>query len=179
MKTKLILSKPAEVESECLAVVVLDHSESKATDNGNKEKPAPKVASSDAAVAAAAAEVIKSGELTGKSLEIVLLHSPQGVKAKRLLLIGGGKAKNFSASELRKLSGAAVRYLKPRSIRSLSFAVPDAMDAAEAVKAIVEGAFVGDFETDTYRSDRKDQKLQELAVMAPAGAKKEALQQAL
>jgi leucyl aminopeptidase len=178
MKTKLILTKPAEVESECLAAVVLDHSESKASGNGNKEKPAPKVASSDAAIAAAAAEVIKSGELTGKSLEIVLLHSPQGIKAKRLLLIGGGKAKDFSASELRKLSGAAVRYLKPRSIRSLSFATPDGMDAADAVKAVVEGAFVGDFDPDTYRSDRKDQSLHELTVVAAAAAKKESLQRA-
>ena len=166
------------MESECLAAVVLDHSESKAGGNGNKEKAAPKVASSDSAIATAAAEVIKSGEFTGKSLEIVLLHSPQGVKAKRLLLIGGGKAKDFSASELRKLSGAAARYLKPRSIRSLGFTVPDSGDAAEGVKAIVEGAFVGDFEPDTYRSDRKDQQLRELTVVAPAGAKKEALQQA-
>ncbi|HEV2114128.1 MAG TPA: leucyl aminopeptidase, partial [Terriglobales bacterium] len=179
MKTKLVLSKPAEVESECLAVVVLDHSKSKADSNSNKEKPMPKVASSDAAIVAAAAEVIGSGELTGKSLEAVLLHSPKRVKAKRLLLVGGGKAKDFSASELRKLSGAAVRHLKPRAIRSLSFATPDGMEGGEAVRAIVEGAFVGDFDPDTYRSDRKDQRLQGLTVIAPAAAKKDALQRAL
>ena len=28
-------------------------------------------------------------------LETTLLHKPQGLKAKRLLLIGGGKAKKF------------------------------------------------------------------------------------
>src|SRR5579864_6169295 len=179
MKTKLILIKLAEVESECLAVVVLDHSESKASGNGNKEKPVPKVASGDAAVAPAAGEVISSGELTGKSLEMVLLHSPKGLKAKRLLLIGGGKAKDFSAAELRKISGAAVRYMKPRAIRSLSFATPDGIEAAEAVRAIVEGAFVGDFDPDTYRSDRKDQRLQELTVVGPVNGKKEALQKAL
>ena len=44
---------------------------------------------------AAAADLIASGEVTGKMLETTLLHKPQGLKAKRLLLIGGGKAKKF------------------------------------------------------------------------------------
>ena len=38
-----------------------------------------------------------------------MLHKPAGLKAKRLLLIGGGKAKKPSVSELRKIAGAAVR----------------------------------------------------------------------
>src|SRR5438067_9150295 len=150
MNTKLALTKPAELETECLAVAVLDHAESKSRDNGKPEKPAPKVASGDSAIASAAAELIASGELTGKSCEMVLLHSPRGLKAKRLLLVGGGKAKSFSAYELRKLAGAAVRFLKPRSLRNLAFITPNAMDVSEAVKATVEGAFVGDFDVDTY-----------------------------
>ena len=44
----------------------------------------------------AAADLISSGEVTGKIFETVMLHAPRGVKAKRLLIIGGGKAKNFS-----------------------------------------------------------------------------------
>ena len=32
-----------------------------------------------------------SGELTGKSLETVLIHFPQGLASQRLLLIGAGK----------------------------------------------------------------------------------------
>ena len=40
------------------------------------------------------------------------------------------------------------------------------MKADEAVKAIVEGAFVGNFDSDTYKSDRKDQKIDSLTIVA-------------
>src|SRR5574341_2639532 len=161
MKTMLSFSKPAEVETECLVAVVLDH--------GKEDKPAPKVAG-DTALAAAAAEAIRSGEMTGKAFETVLLHRPQGLRAKRLLLVGGGKAKAFSAYDLRLLAGAAARALKSRSIRSFAFAAPKlAGGPGAAVRAIVEGAFVGNFDPDTYKSDRKDQSLEALTVVAPAG----------
>ena len=40
--------------------------------------------------------MIASGEVTGKMFESTLLHRPARLKAKRLLLLGGGKAKEFS-----------------------------------------------------------------------------------
>ncbi len=168
MKTSLKISPLAAVEAECLAVAVLDHGEPRASEKN--DKPAPKIASADAAVNAAASELLASGEITGKSGETALLHSPRGLKAKRLLLVGGGKAKNFSAYELRHAAGTAARSLKSRSIRSFAFAAPEGtLAAAEAVRAVVEGVFVGDFDSDTYRSDRKDQSLHELTVVAASG----------
>src|ERR1700759_5015424 len=108
MKINLSQSAPAELETECLAVVVLDR--------GEKKEIKAFVDTSDAIVTEAAAEVINSGEVTGKIFETNLLHRPAKLKAKRLLLIGGGKAKNFSLFELRKLAGTAVRFLKPKGI---------------------------------------------------------------
>ncbi|MDP9263833.1 MAG: aminopeptidase, partial [Acidobacteriota bacterium] len=69
MKTSLSFIKPAEIETECLVAVVLDH--------GEKDKPAARVAG-DAALAGAASDAIRSGEMTGKTFESVLLHRPQG-----------------------------------------------------------------------------------------------------
>jgi leucyl aminopeptidase len=163
MKTILSLAIPAEVDTECLAVVVLDRSEK---DRGAKDKPEVTAATNDGAVSAAAAEVIASGEVSGKLFEATLLHRPSKLKAKRLLLLGGGKTKDFTSSELRKLAGVAVRFLKPRGIRSLAFIAPEGIAAEEAVKAIVGGAFVGDFDPDTYRSDRKDQAVDAVTVVA-------------
>jgi leucyl aminopeptidase len=99
-------------------------------------------------------------------LESTLLHKPANLKAKRLLLIGGGKAKKFSALELRKLAGAAVRGLKAKSLRSFAFALPDGLNAGDAVTAVVEGAFVGNFDSNTYQSDRKDQQIDNLTIVA-------------
>jgi leucyl aminopeptidase len=172
MKTTLSYSNPAGLETECLAVVVVDQ--------GEKDKPAPTVLGGNQAVQSAASELLASGEVSGKMFETAVIHRPQGLKARRLLLVGGGKAKDFSSSELRKLAGTAVRYLKPKQIRSLVFLLPDiASGAADAVKAAVEGAYVGNFDPDTYKSDRKDQRIEELTLLTPASADRVALDQAL
>ncbi len=160
MKTVLSLSAPATLEAECLAVCVLD--------DGDEKKPQPRVATADDAIVKAAEELISSGEVTGKIFETVLIHRPQGLKAKRLLLVGGGKAKNFSPYELRKLVGAAVRFLKPKSVRTFAFLAPE---QPEAAKSVVEGAFVGNFDADVYKSDRKDQRIDELTIVAAGGDK--------
>ena len=111
----------------------------------------------------AAADVIAGGEVTGKPFETTLLHRPAKLKAKRLLLLGGGKAKSFSAFDLRRLAGAAVRTLKSKGLRSFAFLAPEAgLKMEDSVKAIVEGAFVGNFDPDYYKSDRKDQKIDRL-----------------
>src|SRR4029077_4777664 len=159
MKTNLTLSTPAQVETECLVVVALDRSA--------KDKPEVSIETTDAAVKSAAAEVVSSGEVTGKSFEVTLVHHPAGLKAKRLLLLGGGKAKSFSAFDLRRLAGAAVRTLKSKGLRSFAFVAPEAgLKMDDSISAVVEGAFVGNFDPDYYKSDRKDQKIDALTVIA-------------
>jgi leucyl aminopeptidase len=177
MNTNLSSSVPSQLETDCLVVVVLDRSEDRQkSDRSEKDKPAPALESSDAAVREGAMDVLSSGEVTGKAFETTLLHNPTGLKAKRLLLLGGGKAKAFSAAELRKLAGAAVRTLKGKSIRTFAFVLPESAVAAnEGVRAIVEGAFVGDFDPGYYKSDRKDkdndQKIDEVTVVVPGDTK--------
>jgi leucyl aminopeptidase len=43
---------------------------------------------------------------------------------------------------------------------------PDGPNAGDAVTAIVEGAFVGNFDSNTYQSDRKDQQIDNLTIIA-------------
>jgi len=180
MKTKLSFANPAEVETECLAVVVLDRGEKdRGEDRGEKDKSDVVIDTSANAVREAAAEIIASGEVSGKIFETNMLHRPAKLKAKRLLLIGGGKAKNFSTFELRRMSGTAVRFLKPKGVRSFTFVVPDNLPAEDALKAVVEGGFVGDFDPDTYKSDRKDQKIDTLTVIAKGNQADAGLQRAM
>jgi leucyl aminopeptidase len=158
MKITLSLSSPAAVETECLVAVVLDR--------GEKEKTDLLVSTSDKVVLQAASAIASSGDVTAKNFETTWLHGPAGLKAKRLLLVGGGKSSAFSTTDLRKLAGAAVRALKPRSLRSLAFVVPEGISAADGVRSVAEGAIVGNFDPDTYKSDRKDQTVQSLTVVA-------------
>jgi leucyl aminopeptidase len=132
MKTNLSFSSPSEVETDCLVVIALDR--------GEKDKPNVSLQSDDGNVKSAAADVLANGETTGKIFETTLLHAPAKMKAKRLLIMGGGKEKSFSAYDLRRVAGAAVRTLKSKSIRAIALVVPRVLASEEAVKASVEGA---------------------------------------
>ena len=172
MDTRLIAANPAEFETECLIVFSLDQ--------GNNKKPEPVLATKLPALESAIAELVASGEISGKANEAILLHNPRGLKAKRLLVAGGGKAKTFSHVELRKAAGTALRALKPKMIKSCAFAVPEIPGGGEtSVRAVVEGAYIADFDPDTYRSDRKDFSTREVTLLPPAGADAARLQTAL
>lgn len=159
MKINLVSSAPAEVETEALVAVVLDR--------GEKEKTEAYVATGDKAVQAVATDAIASGETAGKNLESTLFHSPAKLKAKRLLLLGGGKAAKFSSVELRKIAGTAVRSLKAKKVRNIAIILPESgVSATDAAKAVVEGAFIGAFDSDTYKSDRKDLNIDSLTIVA-------------
>jgi leucyl aminopeptidase len=105
-----------------------------------------------------------SGELAGKPLELVLMHFPQGLAAQRLLLVGAGKPAKFSVSDLRKIAGAALRYLKPRGAKKLIFLTREGERGPEAAQAIAEGLVAADFESDKYRSEKKKQEIESVSL---------------
>lgn len=172
METKLIVGNVAEVETECLVVVALDH--------GDKHKSEARLAHRDVALEKSTAELLSTGELTSKQFEAALLHHPQGLKAKRLLVVNAGKAKSFNQLNLRRAAGTALRFLKPKMIKSCALVAPEITGGLEeSVRCLVEGAFVGDFDPDTYCTDRKDERMQEITIVVPAGSNVAAAERAL
>jgi leucyl aminopeptidase len=176
MKTQLSFADLAGIETELLAVLAADTQTSKEPD----AKPEPVLLTADAAVMAAAAAVLKSGEYKAGANETLLLHTPAGLKAKRLLIVGLGKQAKATVDKVRNAAGTAVRFGKPRGFRELVFALPvsDGLAVAQSARVAVEGAYVGDFDPDTYRSDRKDQSVQAFTVAAPASADQAAVKTA-
>src|ERR1700730_16065689 len=107
-----------------------------------------------------------SAEFSGKPLEMTLIHAPAGLKATRLLLVGAGKRDKFDVAMLRKIAGAALRYLKSRSVKRLG-SLDRENDLNEAsAEAIAEGALTADFETDKYKSDKKNDKSVDTVLVA-------------
>ncbi len=118
-------------------------------------------------------EVLTGGEFKSAANETLLVHNPGGFQAKRLLLVGLGKAAvegvGPGTGALRKAAGTAARYAKQRGFKEVAVALPQELveaSDADAARAIVEGVVVADFDPDTYRSDRKDQSLVSLTVIA-------------
>ncbi len=121
MRTDLPFSSLAQIETELLAVTAIDTQTAKGPD----VKPQPVLLTSDEAVRAAASAGALHRRIQGRPNETVLLHAPAGLKAKRLLIVGLGKKAKATIHAVRNAAGTAVRYTKPRAIRSLAFALPD------------------------------------------------------
>jgi leucyl aminopeptidase len=181
MDTKLIFADVSGFLTPMLAVFAVDAAVGKSAE----ARPVLLTLSSD--FAAAAAQALGSGEFKAGLGETALLHlaggpTTDGLKAERLLVVGLGKAKDFSLDRLRKGAGTAVRAGKARAVRELAIAFPEA-GAAEGVslaelsarrltaRAMVEGAELAELDWDTYRSDRKDTAVHGLTLIAKqAGA---------
>jgi leucyl aminopeptidase len=175
MRTELSFANLSGIETELLAVTANDTQTSKAAD----AKPEPALLTADEAVKAAAAAVLASGEFKAGANETLLLHAPAGLAAKRLLIVGLGKQAKATVHSVRNAAGTAVRFAKPRGIRDLVFALPvSELPPGPCARASVEGALIGDFDPDTYRSDRKDLSVQSFTLAAPAASDKAALEAA-
>jgi leucyl aminopeptidase len=121
----------------------------------------------DQAMAGHIAALAAGGELTAKPLEMVLLHFPEGMDAKRLLLVGAGKPDKFETNDLRKIAGTALRYLKSRGVKKFVFLAREGERGPAAAQAVAEGLLVGDFESDKYRTDKKN--IREIQSVSLAG----------
>ncbi|WP_109488092.1 leucyl aminopeptidase [Occallatibacter savannae] len=181
MRTEISFSPLAQIQTELLAVFATDTQTAKGPD----AKPQPVLLTSDEKVRSAAAAVLSTGEYKAGANETILLHSPTGLSAKRLLIVGLGKKAKATVHAVRNAAGTAVRYTKPRAIRELTIALPEnvadsgvSLAAETSARAVAEGSFLGNFDADTYRTERKDISVQSLTVAIPAGADQNALKTA-
>ena len=107
----------------------------------------------------------ESAEFTGKLYEWCQLYRPAGLAAKRLIVIGGGKRDKFSTVEARRIAGTVVRALRPKGVRTVTLVLP----GSELVQAAAEGAVLGAWEADKYKSDPKknDKAIDSFAIAVP------------
>jgi leucyl aminopeptidase len=145
MQTKIFRQPLEQIEADALVVVGFEK------EDGEPVR-APGVAGGWIA------DLYTSGEFKGKVLDTALLYRPSGLKCGKLLEIGGGKLSAFGSAELRKLAGVAVRVLKPKACRTIAFALEAGFATPEHVAVAVEGALLGDFETDRYKTENQDER---------------------
>ena len=145
------------IQADALVVVVFD-----------KEKPFGPGLERDAALKKMLQPLLDSGDLPGKLYETAVFPRPEGLKAQRLVAIGGGKQEKFGAFELRRVAGTAVRALKTKGYAQVVLLPDGSLSAAEAAGVAVEGAIVADFDPGRYKSgERNDKHLGSFIVAAP------------
>jgi leucyl aminopeptidase len=154
MQITLVTQPFAGIETEALVSYVFEET----------DPVQGRIGEIDQAAAGLLRKLAKSGELTGKTLEFTLIHAPAGLKAARLLLVGAGKREQFNGAALRKIAGAALRYLKSRSVKNLAFLVRETDTTEETAQAVVEGALAANFETDKYKTDKNDKNVETILI---------------
>jgi leucyl aminopeptidase len=115
------------------------------------------------------AALVASGEMAGKPLQMTLVHFPEGLDAKRLLIVGAGKPDKFAVADLRKIAGSALRYLKGLGAKKIVFLAREGQRGADAAKAVTEGLTIADFESDKYKTDKKEKDKKEIQSVSLAG----------
>ncbi len=177
MQISIDTSRVEKLTVDALAVVCFESAEDEREAQVGNAPSAPSLTPTDPAVAEQGswlAELRASGEFTGKLYDMAVLHRPQGVSAKRVVLIGGGPREKFSTVEIRRIAGVLIRSLKTKGVRSIGLRLEN--DASEAdVAAAVEGAILGGWEADKYKTDpKKNQKrVDSFTVAVEGGAKGE------
>ena len=173
MRTELSFANLSEIKTELLAVLAVDAQTAKGPD----AKAQPILLTTDEAVRTAVSAVLANGEFKAGANETLLLHAPAGLMARRLLIVGLGAQPKATAHSVRNAAGTAVRFAKPRGIRELTIALPEFLIQPynASARAAAEGAYIGDFDPDTYRSDRKDLSIQAFTVAAPSAVDQDAV----
>lgn len=116
--------------------------------------------------------VLASGEFKAELHRTCLLHQPAGLKARRLLLIGGGRKKaDFTPSRLRELAGVGIRKSRQAHSRTVAFYIPSGLPLTQAFQVAAEGGLYANHEPDAYKTrDRKTQDVEALLLLSEARA---------
>ena len=114
-------------------------------------------------------EMLGTDEMRGKQGDMVYMYRPGNIRAGRLLLVGAGKREEFSVDSVRKVAGAAARFLRSKGARTMAILRRSQLDLGKSAQAAVEGALIGLFEPDMYKTENKEERrIDELILVAAA-----------
>ena len=136
----------------------------------------------DRALGGAISSLIQERELKGRKGELTLVHTLGKMVPARVLVAGLGKESQFSADRVRTVSAEACRYLRRRGVETVATIAHGAgiggMDAGESGKAIAEGAILGLYRFDKYKTSNEDTtEVAELTVVESDPAKVQLLEE--
>lgn len=118
-------------------------------------------------------------EFAGKESETAYFHlvGNNSLKARRLLLIGVGEAKDYGNAQVSHMAGTAVRSLRSKNAKTVAVLPRSSGDVEATAKSAVEGAYIATFDPDKYRTVEKEEKKIDRLVVVVEGAEEASLQQ--
>jgi leucyl aminopeptidase len=113
---------------------------------------------------------IDAEELKGKDGETAYFHllGEKVIQAGRLLLVGVGDRDSYRSAQIAQMAGTAVRYLRGKGIKSVAIVSRAEGDSEKVASTVVEGAIMGLFEPDKYRTvDKEKREIEKLVAILP------------
>ena len=134
----------------------------------------------DRALDGAITKLIEEGEIKGKRGELTLIHTLDKMTPSRVLVAGLGKDSDFDLNGVRAVAAESCRRLRQAGVSSVATIAhgvgAGGLDAAASGQAIAEGALLGVYRFDKYKSDSGDgQSIAELSVVEADATNVEAL----
>ncbi|MEW8977460.1 MAG: leucyl aminopeptidase [Symbiobacterium sp.] len=102
---------------------------------------------------------VVGADFKGEMGETVLLYTAGKLPARKVLLLGLGKAEKVTNRSLRRAAGIGARAARRSGGRSIAFAQPQsvALAPAEAARFITEGVLHGLYRLPSWKTERKEQ----------------------
>jgi leucyl aminopeptidase len=107
----------------------------------------------------AAGRLFDLGDFAGKVGQSAVIY-PEGLKTPRVVLVGLGKAEDFTADKARKAAGTAATRLRDLGAKHVALSAPIAplkLDVGQAAAAAVEGAILGLYQHVEFRTEKRDE----------------------
>ena len=141
---------PEKQSTDCLIVGVFE---------GQKLSDAAK--SLDVASGKAISTVLKHGDMDGKLNATLVLHHVVNIEAKRVLLVGLGKAAEFTEKQYRQVARAAIKAI-PKGVASVTVCLPELVvqnaTIASKVAHLVEVAMDATYQINAVKSKKAEPK---------------------
>ena len=167
MEVKAEFEKFYDVETDALVITIYEGE--RADDGALKEL--------DERTGGMISEMLGTDEMRGKHGDMVYIHRPGNIRARRLLLVGAGKREEFSFDTVRRMAGSAARFLRGKGARSMAILRRSQLDLGKSAQAATEGALIGLFEPDMYKTENKEERrIDELVLLAAASGSEDELE---
>lgn len=125
----------------------------------DQKKPSGITAALDRMSGGLVAQVIAAGDFEGKPNQVAVIYPPRPLPAKRIILTGLGKKKDFSLDKIRGAFACAARQVRSLNVKRFAAAMdvgPSGEPLGPVVEAAVEGAILGLYQFNPYKTLDRD-----------------------
>ena len=120
----------------------------------------------------AAETALSDGDFSGKEGETSLLYPGDDMAASRLLLVGLGDRASYTPEKLRRTAATVAKKARSTKLQSAAFVLPalDGVDVESTARAAAEGAVLGLYRFDRYKTGEKnDHEVSEITLALEEG----------